>query len=86
MGVTKRRDQLPVNIRLRGFVSKQVRSLKYLGSLVCEDAKCDNDIRARIWNAKTAFGQIRKILVNLSINMRTRIRVLKTHVWSVFMF
>ena len=65
---------------------KQVRSFKYLGSLVCEDAKCDNDIRARIGMAKTAFGQIRKILVSLSINMRTRIRVLKTYVWSVLMF
>ena len=86
LGVTKRTDQLPVNIRLGGCVLKQVRSFKYLGSLVCEDAKCDNDIRARIGMAKTAFGQIRKILVSLSINMRTRIRVLKTYVWSVLMF
>ena len=69
LGVTKRRDQLRVNIRLRGCLLKQVTSFKYLGSLVCEDAKCDNEIRVRIGMAKTTFGQIRKILVSLSINM-----------------
>ena len=85
-GMTKRRDQLPVNISLGGCVLKQVRSFKYLGSLVCEDAKCDNDIKARIVMAKAAFGQIRKILVSLIINIRTRLRVLNTYVWSVLMF
>ena len=44
LGVTKRTGHLPVNISLVGCVLKQVRSFKYLGSLVCEDAKCDNDI------------------------------------------
>ena len=32
-GMTKRRDQLPVNISLGGCMFKQVRSFKYLGSL-----------------------------------------------------
>ena len=36
--------------------------------------------------AKAAFGQLRKILVSLSINRRTRARVLKTYVWSVLLF
>ena len=51
-----------------------------------EDAKCDNDIRAGTGMAKTAFGQIRKILVSLSINMITRMRMLNTYVWAVLMF
>ena len=65
---------------------KQVSTFKYLGSLICDDGKCDTDIRARIGMAKTAFGQIRKIMVNLSINIETRIRVLKAYVWSVLLF
>ena len=36
--------------------------------------------------AKTAFGQIRKIMISLSINIETRIRVLKAYVWSVLLF
>ena len=48
MGLTKRREQLPVNIRLRGETLNQVSSFKYLDSLVKEDGRCDAVIKARI--------------------------------------
>ena len=80
MGLTKRREELPVNIILGTGALKQVSTFKYLGSLICDDGKCDTDIRARIGMAKTAFGQIRKIMVNLSIKIETRIRALKAYV------
>ena len=86
MGLTKRPEQLPVSISLRGDTLNQVSSFKYLGSLVSEDGKCDPDIRVRIGMAKTAFGQLRKILTSLAINIRTRVRVLKAYVWSVLLF
>ena len=86
MGVTKRREQLPVNISLGGSLLKQVSTFKYLGSQVSDDAKCDSDIRARIGMAKAAFGQLRKILVSMSIRRETRVRVLKSYVWSVLLF
>ena len=86
MGLTKRSEELPVNISLRGGTLNQVNSFRYLGSLVADDGRCDSDIRGRIGMAKTTFGQIRKILVSLSINIRTRIRVLKAYVWSVLLF
>ena len=86
MGVTKRSEQIPVNISLGGGILKQVRSFRYLGSLVQDDARCEGDIRGRIGMAKAAFGQLRKILVNLSISRRTRARVLRTYVWSVLLF
>ena len=86
MGITKRREQLPVQIGLGGDILNQVNSFKYLGSLITEDAKCETDIRARIGMAKAAFGQLRKILVSMSINIRTRVRLLKTYVWSVLLF
>ena len=86
MGLTKRAEQLPVNIRLRDTAMKQVSSFKYLGSIIHEDGKCDTDIKSRIGMSKAAFGQIRKILISLSINVRTRIRVLKAYVWSVLLF
>ena len=86
MGLTKRPEQLPVSISLRGDTLNQVSSFKYLGSLVSEDGKCDPDIRVRTGMAKTAFGQLRKILTSLAINIRTRVRVLKAYVWSVLLF
>ena len=86
MGLTKRSEQLPVNIRLRGETLNQVSFFKCLGSLVKENGRCDADIKARIGMANTAFRQLRQILVSLAINMRTRIRVFKAYVSSVLLF
>ena len=65
----KRSEELPVNISLRGGTLKQVSFFKYLEDLVCDDRKCDSDIRPRIGMTKTAFGQIRKFMTSLSINI-----------------
>ena len=43
-------------------------------------------MKAKIGRTKTAFGQLRKIMVSLTIIMRTRIKVLKAYVWSVLLF
>ena len=86
MGVTKRSEQITVDISVGGGTLKQVRNFRYLGSLVQEDARCEGDIKGRIGMAKAAFGQLRKILVNLSIGRGTRVRVLRTYVWSVLLF
>ena len=48
MVLTKRREELPVNISLIRGTLRQVSSFKYLGRLVCDNGKCDSDIRARI--------------------------------------
>ena len=82
MGPTKRPEQLPVSISLRGDTLNQVSSIKYLGSLVSEDGKCDPDIRVKIGMAKVALGQ----LTGLAINIRTGVGVLKAYVWSVLLF
>ena len=78
MGLTKRAGQLPVSISLESRVLSQVGSFKYLGSTVCEDGKCDTDIKIRIGMAKASFGQLRKLLTNLGFR-----RILKAYVWSV---
>ena len=65
MGLTKRREQLPFNIRLRGETQNQVSSFKHFVSLVKDDGRCDSDIKVRIGTAKTAIGQLRKIMVSL---------------------
>ena len=39
MGVTKRNEQLRVNMNMEGQAVKQVRSFIYLGSLVNEDGR-----------------------------------------------
>ena len=55
MGLNKRREQLVVNVTLEGGALEKVSSFRYLGSLVCEDAKCDRERRSRIAIEKAAF-------------------------------
>ena len=61
-------------------------SFRYLGSLVCEDGKCEREISSIIGMGKATFGQIRTILTNLGIGIETRMRLLKTYVWLVILF
>ena len=84
--MTKRREQLEVDVTLEGGVLEQVSLFRYLGSLVCEDGKCDREIISRIGMGKATFGQKRTILTNLGIGIETRMRLLKTYLWSVILF
>ena len=54
MRVTKCRERLPETISVKGTALKQVESFRYLGSLVCEDARCDKEITARIEMVKSS--------------------------------
>ena len=75
-----------MNVTLEGRALEQVSLFRYLGSLVCEDGKCDREIRWRITMGKTAFSQVKTILTNLGIGIETRMGALKTYVWSVILF
>ena len=86
MGVTKRRERLPVSITLAGETMKQVATFRYLGSVVSEDGRCEAEIRARIGMAKANFGKMRNILTNLSLNAQLRLRILKCYIWSGLLY
>ena len=64
----------------------QVESFRYLGSLVSEDGRCDKEIRARIGMAKSNFGKMRKLLSNMSLNKKLRLRLLECYVWSGLLY
>ena len=86
MGVTKRKEQLRVNVNIDGQAVKQVRSFRYLGALVDEDGRCDAEIRSRIGMAKANFGEMRRILTDLNLGIGIRIRTLKCYIWSVMLY
>ena len=48
IGLTNKRERILVNVNLEGRKLDQVRSFKYLGSLVSDDRKCDSEITSRI--------------------------------------
>src|SRR4051812_32430255 len=61
---------------------EQVTHFKYLGSWITEDARSDEDIRARVGMAKAAFWQ-NKELLRSNIKLSTKIKILNCYVFSV---
>ena len=47
-------------LTLEGVPLEQVTRFKYLGSWISEDARCEEDIRARVGMARAAFGKTKK--------------------------
>src|SRR3989442_679368 len=54
----------------------------YLGSWITEDARSDEDIRARVGMAKAAFWQ-NKELMRRNIRLSTKMKILNCYVFSV---
>ena len=86
MGITKRAEDLVVNIGLDGRHITQVQSYKYLGVMVTDDGRCGTEVRKRIGMAKTSFNNMRKVLTNMNLSMKIRLRMLKCFVWSVLLY
>lgn len=74
-----------VNITINGTRLEQVRSFKYLGHTITEDGKCNTEICSRIAQAKEAFGN-RKELLTKSIKKTTKIKIVKTLVWTTLLY
>ena len=61
MGMSKT-GAVKCEIHMDGMILEQVERYKYLGSWITEDARCDEEIRARIGIAKAAFCQNKEIM------------------------
>ena len=80
--VISKEEGIKCNIKLENTTLEQVSKYKYLGSWITEDARCVEDIRARIGMAKTAFWQ-NKELMKRNISLNTKIRILNCYVFSI---
>ena len=70
-----------VKIIIDGEKKEQVASYKYLGSIITEDGRSLNDVKARIALAKDAFSK-RKELLTKSLSKELKKRI----VWPVVMY
>ena len=57
-----------------------------MGSLDTSDGKSERDIKQRIVKAKTAFGNMKNVLLSRRINLSKRLQVLYCYVWSVLLY
>ena len=73
------------NITVDGQRIEQVKSFKYLGSIVTEDGRSDVDVKSRIAMAKDAFNQ-RKDLLTRGLSRTLKTRMVKVLVWPVVLY
>src|SRR5207247_598101 len=71
------------SITLNSVPLEPVSRFKYLGSCITEDARSDEDIRARVGMAKAASFWQNKELMRSNIRLSTKMKILNCYVFSV---
>src|SRR3989441_5395030 len=74
-----------VNITVDGKRIEQVKSFKYLGSVITEDGRSHSDVKVRIAMAKDAFNK-RKELLTKGLSMTLKKIMVKVLVWPVVLY
>ena len=86
MVISKMKDSPTCAIRIGNKLLKQVHNFKYLGTRISADGKCKAGMTARIMQAKKVFGQMKHLLINQSMPMKVRRRVLDCYILPVLMY
>src|SRR3989454_10239238 len=77
--VVSKKDGRTVSIMIDGQNVEQVKTFKYLVSVIAEDGRCMDDIKQRIGCAKDAFNK-RKEVLSKSMNKPLKKRIVKAPV------
>src|SRR6185436_540883 len=70
------------HVQLNNVPLERVTGFKYLGSWITDEARSNDDIKARVRLAKAAFWQ-NKELMRRNIRFKTKLKILNTYVFSV---
>ena len=79
-------DGSRVNIKVDGVTLEQVESYQYLGQIITEDGRCENEIRRRIGIAKTNFLKMKDVLITKKLSMEIRKKILHCYIMSTLMY
>ena len=86
MVVSKSTQNIRTNIFVGGEQLEQVERYKYLGSVVTQDGRCDQEIKTRLAIARSAYIRIKPIVTNRSISINLRKRFIRAYIWSTLMY
>ena len=81
-----RKETQRLSIQLDGEELEQVKAYKYLGQMVNEKGSCEQEIRTRIFKARTAFQKMNNILTSKKLPAPLRLRLTKCFVLSVLLY
>ena len=80
------KEEVRVNIKVGEAILEQVKSYQYLGQLITEDGRCENEIRRRIGIARTNFLKMKDVLVTKNLSLVTRKKILHCYIMSSLMY
>src|SRR5437899_2451780 len=84
LNLKKKEKEMQSCIMLNNLPLEQVTRFKYLGSWITENAKSDEDIRARVGIAKAAFWQNKELMRrNIKFSTKMKILILNGYVFSI---
>ena len=86
MVVTKNETKPICEIKINNQQIKQVESVKYLGTIITSDGKCESEINRRIAIAKETFNKMSKMFKNHKIALNTKQRLLQCYIYPVLLY
>lgn len=86
MIVSRKSNHNITTLRIQDSYVDKVQSFKYLGVTINDQWDCSKEIRCRIEMAREAFFKYKKVLTSHDINLETKLRFVKTYVWSVLLY
>ena len=81
MVISNKKEIPNLKIELDGQEVEQVSKFVYLGELITENCKCEEEIRRRIEIARKSFTKMRTVLTNPKLSITSRLRFIKCYVW-----
>jgi len=79
------RQPFPVNITIDQKQLENVKSFKYLGSILTNDGRCTCEIKSRIAMAKVAFNKKRALFTS-TMDLKLRNKLVKCYIWSTALY
>jgi len=79
------RQPSPIKIMINQKQLENVKSFKYLGSILTNDERCTCEIKCRIAMAKAAFKKKRTFFTS-TLNLELRKKLVKCYVWSIALY
>ena len=86
MVVNRKNVRQHAKIYIDGQLIEQVSRFTYLGQLIMEDGKCEEEIKRRIGQARSAFNNMKAVLCSRKLPLPSRVRLLKCYVWATLLY
>ena len=75
-----------VNLTIDNTPIEQVQKFKYLGAIMTDDSRTENEIKVRISMSKQKFSEMKNLLTSKQLTLNLRKKMLHCYIFSIFMY